>query len=79
MNIKLQGLKCGDNMKIDKEYFENFKKSYMTKEEFIKMIEKLDFKAIEDFDVNVITEFYIELNKNGEEKIKKLGYHIGGL
>ena len=65
-------------MKIDKEHFENVKKSYITKEEFIKMIETLDFKAIQDFDINVITEFYIEVNENGEAKIKRLGFHIGG-
>lgn len=65
-------------MNISKEYFENVKNSYITKEEFIKMIETLDFKAIEDFDINVITEFYIEVNENEEPRIKKLGYHIGG-
>ena len=65
-------------MNISKEYFENVKNSYITKEEFIKMIETLDFKAIEDFDINVITEFYIEVKENEEPKIKKLGFHIGG-
>ena len=65
-------------MNISKEHFENVKNSYITKEEFIKMLETLDFKAIEDFDINVITEFYIEVNENGETKIKRLGFHIGG-
>lgn len=65
-------------MNISKEHFENVKKSYITKEEFIKMLEDLDFKAIEDFDINVITEFYIEVKNDEEPRIKKLGFHIGG-
>lgn len=65
-------------MNITKEHFENVIKSYITKEEFIKMLETLDFKAIEDFDINVITEFYVEVKENEEPRIKKLGFHIGG-
>lgn len=65
-------------MNISKEHFENVIKSYITKEEFIKMLETLDFKAIEDFDINVITEFYVEVKENEEPKIKRLGFHIGG-
>jgi len=65
-------------MNITKEHFENVIKSYITKEEFIKMLETLDFKAIEDFDINVITEFYVEVKENEEPKIKRLGFHIGG-
>lgn len=65
-------------MNITKEHFENVIKSYITKEEFIKMLEDLDFKAIEDFDINVITEFYVEVKENEEPKIKRLGFHIGG-
>jgi len=65
-------------MNITKEHLENVIKSYITKEEFIKMLETLDFKAIEDFDINVITEFYVEVKENEEPKIKRLGFHIGG-
>jgi len=65
-------------MNITKEHFENVIKSYITKEEFIKMLETLDFKAIEDFDINLITEFYVEVKENEEPKIKRLVFHIGG-
>ena len=39
---------------------EMFAKSYMTKEQLIKMIEVLDFKAVADFSIELITDFYIE-------------------
>ena len=60
-----------------------FAKSYMTKEQLIKMIEVLDFKAVADFSIELITDFYIEkeLSEDSNDEIvvfKKIGYEIRG-
>ena len=70
-------------MNIDNtKTLEMFVKSYMTKEQFIKMIEALDYKAIGDFDIELITDFYKEkeLDRDDNEVVvyKKIGYKIGG-
>lgn len=51
--------------------------SYMTKEEFINMLQNLNFTHIENYDIEVITGFYYRPGEK-EDNLIAVGYELKG-
>ena len=49
------------------------KDSYMTKEEFMRMLDSLDFVAVKDIELFLVKSFYIWIDEDGEQNVKVLG------
>ena len=63
---------------MEKEFdlLEEAKKSYITKEELIKMIENINFTHVEEFELKVITGFIQKFNAEDKPYIQTLGSKI---
>lgn len=57
---------------ITKEQIEEVKSSYLTKEDFIKLIEGINFSHVKNIHINLITGFKVRVNDNGKEYIDPL-------
>lgn len=54
-------------MQLTKEDIELSKKSYVTKEELLEMITKIDFIAVKTMSLYAITGYHINISRDGEE------------
>lgn len=54
-------------MQLTKEDIELIKKSYITKEELLEMITKLDFIAVKSLSLYAITGYHINVNRDGND------------
>ena len=52
------------------------KDSYVKKEDFIKMIENLNFTEIKNFTCEFITGYQVKINDKNEKYVKSLGFEI---
>lgn len=57
---------------MTKEQIEEIKDSYLTKEDFIKMLEGIKFSHVQNIHINLITSFKIKVNDKGKEYIDPL-------
>lgn len=57
---------------ITKEQIEEVKCSYLTKEDFIKLLEGINFSHVRNIHINLITSFKIKVNANGKEYVEPL-------
>lgn len=57
---------------MTKEQIEEIKGSYLTKEDFIKILETINFSYVKNAHFNLITSFKISVNDNGKEYIDPL-------
>ena len=52
------------------------KDSYLNKEDFIKMIENLNFTEVEDARMTFITGYRVNVSDNGNKYVETLGFNI---
>ena len=52
------------------------KDSYLAKEDFIKMLENLNFTEVKDVRITFITGYQIKINDKGNKYVQSLGYDI---
>ena len=57
---------------ITKEQIEEIKCSYITKEDFIKLLEGIKFSHVMNMNINLITGFKIKINDKGKEYVDPL-------
>jgi hypothetical protein len=58
---------------------EEIMKSYVTKEEFINIINSVDFTHVKDYDISLIKSWIVKADETGEIiEIKPLYYNIKG-
>lgn len=57
---------------MTKEQIDEIKNSYLTKEEFITLLENINFTHVKNIHVDLITGFKIRFNSNDEQYIDPL-------